>query len=377
MAGTAPAGWYPQQDGMLRYWDGDCWTEHVARTQDGPGHAPGSMTIAPGSSATSVAPRSQTGYEPPMNRDDWDQPGYGQVPVPAPSYPTHGRWGRDPFGRHELRWWEGNGWSQHVISQGRQGVDPPGPGPAASVNQKVRRQVVGLGLLTESAKAGVGPLFSEQILVVNQKAKLFEVKAEYAVFDQYGRQVGAVRQVGENFMRKALSPLPDDDRARRLEVLDSSGRAVMKLVRPAKFIKSTVTVSGGDGTEIGQLVQENTRALSGIVRGAVGLIDQLSPVNLENKIGHLGKVRFSIQSRGQILGSIHIEDREQWDFRVQDREGAEIASITRTWAGLAKEWFTKADHYVVQIHRPLEEPLRSLVVAASLAVDTVFRQDSD
>jgi hypothetical protein len=41
---------------------------------------------------------------------------------------------------------------------------------------------------------------------------------------------------------------------------------------------------------------------------------------------------------------------------------------------LAKERFTKADNYVVQIHRPLEEPLRSLVIAAALAIDTALKQ---
>ncbi|MEJ7690793.1 MAG: hypothetical protein WKF76_10385 [Nocardioidaceae bacterium] len=36
--------------------------------------------------------------------------------------------------------------------------------------------------------------------------------------------------------------------------------------------------------------------------------------------------------------------------------------------------FTKADNYVVQIHRPLEEPLRSPRSAAALAVDTALKQ---
>ena len=47
-----------------------------------------------------------------------------------------------------------------------------------------------------------------------------------------------------------------------------------------------------------------------------------------------------------------------------------MARITKTWEGLAKTVFTTADNFVVQIHRPLEEPLRTLVVASSLAVDT-------
>jgi Protein of unknown function (DUF2510)/Short C-terminal domain len=32
---SSPAGWYPQPDGQLRYWDGELWTEHFA-----PGNGP-------------------------------------------------------------------------------------------------------------------------------------------------------------------------------------------------------------------------------------------------------------------------------------------------------------------------------------------------
>jgi uncharacterized protein YxjI len=64
-----------------------------------------------------------------------------------------------------------------------------------------------------------------------------------------------------------------------------------------------------------------------------------------------------------------------WNFNIQDDTGAEVARITKTWEGLAKTMFTTADNYVVQIHRPLEEPLRSLVIAAALGVDTALKQD--
>jgi uncharacterized protein YxjI len=63
------------------------------------------------------------------------------------------------------------------------------------------------------------------------------------------------------------------------------------------------------------------------------------------------------------------------EFNVQDHTGTEVARITKTFAGLVQAAFTTADNYVVQIHRPLEEPLRSLVVAAALSVDTALKQD--
>ena len=36
--------------------------------------------------------------------------------------------------------------------------------------------------------------------------------------------------------------------------------------------------------------------------------------------------------------------------------------------------YTDADHYVVQIHQPLDGPLRSLVIAAALALDISLKQ---
>ena len=55
------------------------------------------------------------------------------------------------------------------------------------------------------------PLFTEPVLVVNQKAKLIEINNEYAVFDEDGTQIGAVRQVGQSKARKVLRVLTSVD----------------------------------------------------------------------------------------------------------------------------------------------------------------------
>ncbi len=152
-------------------------------------------------------------------------------------------------------------------------------------------------------------------------------------------------------MKRAVAVRPAENRTRRLQVVDLNERVLMALTRPAMIVRSTVIVRDPNGAEIGQIVQNN--------------------------IGIIGKIRFGLESRGQSLGSINAEGWNAWDFSIQDATGDEVARITRTWAGLAKELFTKGDNYVVQIHRSLNEPLRSLVIAAALAVDTALRQDSN
>ena len=42
-----------------------------------------------------------------------------------------GRWERDPTGRHQYRWWDGNSWTHHVSDAGQTGVDTVPPSPPA------------------------------------------------------------------------------------------------------------------------------------------------------------------------------------------------------------------------------------------------------
>src|SRR5262245_53774164 len=96
-------------------------------------------------------------------------------------------WYADPFGRHEARYFTGTVWTEHVTSHGRPGTDPPGGGSHVPTVQrapeKVQRDVQMAGQAGVAAYQGGGSLFSEPILVVNQKAKLIEINNEYAIYD--------------------------------------------------------------------------------------------------------------------------------------------------------------------------------------------------
>ena len=266
--------------------------------------------------------------------------------------PRAADWYPDPYGRHERRYFDGTTWTERVASHGREGVDPPTGEPKVPVvnraTDKVRRDVARAGVVAGGTTGG-GTLFTEPVLVVNQKAKLIELNNEYAVYDQNGRQIGAVRQVGQSVAKKLLRALTNVDQflTHKLQVVDAAGSPVLALTRPAKVFKSRVVVEDVDGRPVGEIVQENM----------------------------VGKIRFGLQVEGRRIGSINAENWRAWNFNIQDESGAEVARITKTWEGLAKTAFTSADNYVVQIHRPLEDPLRSLVLAAAMGVDTALKQD--
>lgn len=265
---------------------------------------------------------------------------------------TPASWYPDPLGRHELRYWDGTQWTEHVSSHGRQSVDPPTQGTHIPTTQrateKVVRDVEKAGAVTGAQ--GGGSIFTEPVLVVNQKAKLIEVNNEYAIYDQNGVQIGAVRQVGQSMAKKVIRVLGSYDQfmTHKLQVVDMQGTVLLALTRPAKLVKSKVIVQDGHGNEVGTIVQQNA----------------------------IGKIRFSLEAGGRAYGSINAENWRAWNFNVRDSDDVEVARVTKTWEGLAKTVFTTADNFVVQIHRPLEEPLRTLVVASSLAIDTALKQDS-
>ena len=65
-----------------------------------------------------------------------------------------------------------------------------------------------------------------------------------------------------------------------------------------------------------------------------------------------------------------------WDFKFVSEDKKEFASVTKKWAGLAKELFTSADNYVLQISPEVPEnhPLRMLILAAVMCIDFVLKE---
>ncbi|WP_190819196.1 phospholipid scramblase-related protein [Saccharopolyspora pogona] len=270
-------------------------------------------------------------------------------------------WYPDQTDQRYVRWWDGRQWTQHVQpAQQQYAQQHPaaqqndasaielamgGTGDAASIQHQVQQRAAVGGAVA----GGGGTLFTEPVLVINQKAKLIEVANEYAVYDQHGRQLGSVMQVGQSGAQKALRMLTKLDSLMTvtLEIRDITGRPVLVLTRPATMWKGTVHVQRPNQSPVGDIKLTNV----------------------------WGKARFDFEVNGQRIGSLHAENLRAWDIKVFDHADAEIGRITKTWQGLAKAAFTTADNYVLQIHRPLADPLLSMVVASALTVDTILSQN--
>ena len=194
-------------------------------------------------------------------------------------------------------------------------------------------------------------LLDHKRLIVNQKAKLIELTNEYAIRDEEGTQVGAIRQEGQSKLRKLARLVTSVDQflTHKLAVYEADGTKLLELVRPRKFLKSSFDVTDGGGTPVGTIVQENV----------------------------FGKKRFAMKGQaGEDLGSINAQNWRAWNFQIQDTAGMEVGRITKKWSGLGKELFTSADNYVIEIDDAARGPLRLMALASASAIDTALKQDA-
>jgi uncharacterized protein YxjI len=190
-----------------------------------------------------------------------------------------------------------------------------------------------------------------QNYLIKEHVGAFKMTGTYDIFNAQTNEQIAVAQEKKGFLNILLGffvnkrMLPT-----RLDVHegnDVNGPIAFSIVRGFSIFRPTVQIVGGDGSLIGTL---KTRLLT--IGGKFGVFDASGTE--------------VAQVKGNWLS---------WDFRLIAQNGTELGVISRQWAGIAKEFFTSADNYIVSIHEP--NPAASiLLLAAGLAVDTVYKEDS-
>jgi uncharacterized protein YxjI len=194
-------------------------------------------------------------------------------------------------------------------------------------------------------------LLDYERIVINQKAKLIELVNEYKIRDTDGNEIGVIRQEGQSTLKKLARFVSSLDQfmTHSLSVYDADGSKLLEVIRPRKIVKSTVQVRDAAGAPIGEIRQQNV----------------------------FGKIRFGLHdATGQQVGEIRAENWRAWNFSIVDHIGQEVGRITKTWEGLAKTVFTTADDYLAEISPAVAPPLRTLVFASAVAVDTALKQDA-
>jgi hypothetical protein len=191
-----------------------------------------------------------------------------------------------------------------------------------------------------------GSLLAQQVLVVRQRLKLVELRNEYAVLDQGGRQIGAVVQATQSPLAFLARLFTSWDVTLPITLHILGPGAQLELVVHKPWFTWRCQVLRPDGVPVGEIAKQ--------VR--------------------LGRARFTLlDPRGAQLGEVRAHNWRAKDFSVFDGAGQAIARVTKRWAGL-RELFTDADTYVVEVSPSAVDPLRSLAVATCLVIDVVMKQ---
>ena len=190
-------------------------------------------------------------------------------------------------------------------------------------------------------------LLQAETLVVQQKAKLFELRNQYQILDATGQPLGAVEQVNQSALTVLARIFSQLDVAlpMHLEVRDATGLAVLHVQKP--WFRMRVAVLDSAGTVLGTI----------------------------RKQIRLGKARFLLADPADnVIGEVQAQNWRARDFVVNDANGLEVARVAKQWAGVAKELFTDADNYVIHLSPALTGPLRGLAIGSAWAIDIIMKQ---
>ena len=242
-------------------------------------------------------------------------------------------WREDPYGRHELRFFDGHRWTPYVRDGEKNGLDEPG------------------GPLGESVRS---KLLDENLLVVERFTDLGRRWSDRSVLRPDGTKAGTLRRAAP----AAERPIPglkqivvrDHSKNDVVELVDDKQAVVLTLIRPVGVPKSWVEVRDGEGRDAGRIVQQSLR-------------------RSETTYAFLG-------ANGQFLGDLQTDNWVAWDLRILDSHARQVATITRDWTDLDVTKFSSPDNYVVRITDTVHEPLRTLVVACALSLEIAIRPDS-
>jgi len=191
-------------------------------------------------------------------------------------------------------------------------------------------------------------------VIVKEHVGLFKLSDAYDIINpETGIKIGLAKEVVPGWIHllrlvidKGVLPTsiafinaPDDK---------GQGEQVMSIKRGFTFLRSKIKVVVGQGREIGYF---------------------------KSKLFSFGGGFYIYDTADKQVGEVK-GDWKGWNFKILDDQGHEIGMVAKQWAGLGKEFFTSADTYVISVtgEAAKNEAVRSLILAAGIAIDTVYKE---
>lgn len=150
---------------------------------------------------------------------------------------------------------------------------------------------------------------------------------------------------------------------------------LLRLLIDKRMLPTTVSVYEGSNAE------DESRLLFTLRRGVSIFSPKVGICGKDgNAVGFLKSKLFSIGGAFRVHDASGKEfavvqgDWKGWSFKITDSAQKEIGTITKKWGGMGKELFTSADNYVIALHGEPNPGSAILLLAAGLAVDTIYKE---
>lgn len=192
-------------------------------------------------------------------------------------------------------------------------------------------------------------ILSKNVFLIKEKVGMFKAANSYDIFDpENGSQIMSCTEPNLGFFTKlfrftdykSMTPF-------NVVVSDTQGKPMLSIKRGFTIFKSDVEVFDANDKLIGVFKQ---KLLS--IGGKFQIHD-----NNDRQLCTL---------QGKWTG---------WEFKFL-KDNKELATVSKKWAGMGKEFFTSADNYVLNIndHVAADDAVRPLIFAAVMCIDMVFKE---
>jgi uncharacterized protein YxjI len=190
---------------------------------------------------------------------------------------------------------------------------------------------------------------SRNLYLVKEHVGMFKAANNYDIYDaDTGDLILECREPHLGFFTKMLR-FTDYKRNTPFDVhvTTPDGDPVVRVQRGVSFWMSRVRVFDDADEEVGGFKQKLFS-----IGGAFDVLDQDETILCSLK--------------GKWTG---------WDFRFL-AGNSEFAHVTKEWGGAAKELFTSADNYILEIDEAVaaDNPVRELIMAAVMCIDMVLKE---
>ncbi len=163
-------------------------------------------------------------------------------------------------------------------------------------------------------------------------------QVEYHVFDETETHMATVGYLPEDQVTSLLGAYRlRSQTADALRVVDAHGRDLFTVAFPGMRNRAVMLIRDGEGRHLGEAV----------------------------KIKGYRRVRYELRHQEHMVGAIQVLDWRARGVRVEDGHVEQVAFIR-----------TIDDGFLLHVERQLAEPLRSLVIASTVALQPAIREES-